>query len=67
MISKEDLLKLAEMAVKYQALEQGGVNNWEWYPESLQEYSQKYGYDYYEDPDVYYDIANDYLKKIDKK
>lgn len=38
-ISAERLKKLERMEAKLNALEAGGVDNWEWYGESLKEYN----------------------------
>lgn len=40
-ISKERLEDLLDSEAKLQALEAGGVDNWEWYDESLESYRKK--------------------------
>ena len=37
-ISKEELLSLIEDSLTLTALESGGVDNWEWYGESIHEF-----------------------------
>ncbi len=39
-ISKERLEELEDKEAKLDALEVGGVDNWEWYGESLEEYNK---------------------------
>lgn len=37
-ITKERLLELLETEARYEALQSGGVDNWEWYGEANREY-----------------------------
>ena len=46
---KQRILDLEEQAFMLQCLENGGVDNWEWYSDSLKPYYKKY------DPDMIYD------------
>lgn len=39
-ITPERLKKLEDIELKMQCLESGGVDNWEWYGESLKEYNK---------------------------
>ncbi len=41
-IKKEDYASLQKRDFKLQCLENGGVDNWEWYGESLNAYNEKY-------------------------
>lgn len=43
-ISEEDLLYLLAAAGRMEALEQGGVDNWEWESESRHNYLDEIGY-----------------------
>ena len=55
-ISKIDLLDLLRIYFKYQALESGGVDNWDWYGESLNDFLKTENTEHIEDFD-FYDIA----------
>lgn len=49
-ISIDELAELIESSKKLSALECGGVDNWEWYGESLCDYIAQYGkYEYFDD------------------
>ena len=41
-ISERDFRKILEAEVRYIALKNGGVDNWEWYGESIQNYLDSY-------------------------
>lgn len=41
-ISKDDLYELLKAANRYWALDYGGVDNWEWYGDSVQDYIRAY-------------------------
>lgn len=41
-ISKKEYESLKEDAYKLQCLESGGVDNWDWYHESLKDYYKQY-------------------------
>lgn len=44
-ISKKEYDKLTKDSRKLRALEDGGVNNWEWYSEALKEFWAKEDYE----------------------
>lgn len=49
-ISIDELARLIEGSTTFKALEYGGVNNWEWYGESLSDYISEYEqYKYFDD------------------
>lgn len=41
-ISKEELIELIKALYKLAALENGGVDNWEWYGESISDFLDRY-------------------------
>jgi len=41
-ISKEELSKLNKISFKMQCLEAGGIDNWDWYDESLTDFRERY-------------------------
>lgn len=43
-ISEEEYNKLQYHSKELAALKAGGVSNWEWYEESLEEFAKEYGY-----------------------
>ena len=42
-VPEKELLEILEAANKYWALENGGVDNWNWYCDSLHDYLEKLG------------------------
>jgi len=50
-LTKEDHAALVRQSAMLRALEAGGVDNWEWYSESLKDYYRKYYPEDYEDED----------------
>lgn len=42
-ITKKQYDRLLKRDFKLECLEAGGVDNWEWYSESLEDYIEKYG------------------------
>lgn len=49
MIEKEKLLELMVDSLKLQALEEGGVDNWDWYGEAIEQFlDNEDAFDFYE-------------------
>lgn len=44
-ISEKDLLELLTYAYQYQALECGGVDNWDWFGESMKDFIENCSFD----------------------
>ena len=44
-ISEKDLLELLVYAYQYQALECGGVDNWDWFGESMKDFIENCSFD----------------------
>jgi hypothetical protein len=67
LITGEELRSLLYMANKCMALESGGVDNWEWYSGSIQDYlndmTDEYEVDKFSDLD---DIADFELKQYER-
>lgn len=51
-ISKSKLIELLKDCAKLRALEAGGVDNWEWYDESIEQYEK-----------ILEEVKDDYLTK----
>ncbi len=62
-ISKQELERLQDRDFKLSCLEQGGVDNWEWYGESLSEYFKKEAVEELEDDFI--ECLNDILSEAD--
>lgn len=56
-ITKSRLSELEDIELKMQALEAGGVENWEWYGESLEKYNK--------DKEFKEKLENDFLKMLE--
>ena len=68
-IKEKDLHRLCEKAIRYDALEAGGVDNWSWYWDSLVEWGP-YKWDneeeaYIEDPQMIDDMVDRYTVNAD--
>lgn len=62
-IEQRRLLDLLEAYFKLAALESGGVNNWEWYGDSLCQYLQEDEMNKTQDDDYdFRDMAENYMK-----
>ena len=62
-IEQRKLLDLLEAYFKLAALESGGVDNWEWYGDSLCQYLQEDEMNKTQDDDYdFRDIAENYMK-----
>lgn len=62
-IEQRKLLDLLEAYFKLAALESGGVDNWEWYGDSLYQYLQKDEMNKTQDDDYdFRDMAENYMK-----
>ena len=48
-VSKEKLIELFAACVKLQALENGGIDKWEWYDFSLNDFLKDYGFNSFEE------------------
>ena len=68
-IMEQDLHMLCEKAIRYDALEAGGVDNWSWYGDSIVEWGP-YKWDdeeeaYVEDPQMIDDMVDRYTVNAD--
>ena len=73
-ISEDELRGLLYNAMAFEALTNGGVDNWEWYGESFADYLKYYkeGYNIPQDEEFYFEDAVDhafqeFIKKLDSK
>lgn len=57
-ISRERLISLLMIELRFQALECGGVDNWPWYGESIADYINSVNQDLETNFDNFRDIAN---------
>lgn len=61
-VEKDILKDLVSDSLRYRALVEGGVDNWEWYSESLSNFLQNIGYNDFEE---FADICiEDYKKEV---
>lgn len=62
-ISEQKLLSLLEDSARLTALENGGVDNWGWYSESLRNYVDSFSEEILPDNYWFEDVAEDLLKE----
>lgn len=68
LIKEDKLIILLESYIRLRALESGGVDNWEWYGESIGDFIQRYIEEnniIFEDEDDKYDFTIEDIAKID--
>ena len=68
LIKEDKLIILLESYIRLRALESGGVDNWEWYGESIGDFIQRYIEEnniVFEDEDDRYDFTIEDIAKID--
>ena len=60
-LTRKELEALIDSHLRLAALNYGGVNNWNYYCDALNDYIKSHGYDPIEDEDAFSHMVNDYI------